>query len=131
MFVVDNKFNVGEECYSIYRGSTSVECPICEGTKKILYKGYTIHCNKCSYDGKIYTPEFVVCKVKVKRIRTSRFLKENGEEANDIRYVITPIEPTTMKGKKREEGKLFKTREEAEEFCKFVNAGEVKLQKEI
>ena len=131
MFVVDNKFDVGEECYSVYRGFVSSKCPICEGAKKIVYKGYEIPCSKCNWNGEVAIKELGVCKVVIRRIKVTRFIRENGEEANDIRYVVKPIEPNIINGKKREETKLFKTYEEAKEFCEKANAGEAKLQAEI
>ncbi len=31
MHTVNNKFEIGEECYSVYRKPTHYECPICNG----------------------------------------------------------------------------------------------------
>ena len=30
MYSVENKFEIGEECYSIYRKPTHYKCPICD-----------------------------------------------------------------------------------------------------
>ena len=42
MYTVENKFEIGEECYSVYRKPTHYKCPICEGNGKFPYKGYEI-----------------------------------------------------------------------------------------
>ena len=44
MYTVENKFEIGEECYSVYRKPTHYKCPICEGNGKFPYKGYEIWC---------------------------------------------------------------------------------------
>ena len=42
MYSVENKFEIGEECYSVYRKPTHYKCPICEGNGKFKYNGYEI-----------------------------------------------------------------------------------------
>ena len=56
MKTIDNKFEIGEECYTYARENVEVVCPVCKGTKKILYSGYGIPCKQCNTTGKI------VCK---------------------------------------------------------------------
>ena len=31
MYVINNKFEIGEECYTAYRNPVSYTCPVCEG----------------------------------------------------------------------------------------------------
>lgn len=31
MFIIDNKFKIGEECYTVYRKPIHHKCSICEG----------------------------------------------------------------------------------------------------
>ena len=40
MYTIDNKFEIGEECYSVYRKPIHYKCPICEGTGRFLHNGY-------------------------------------------------------------------------------------------
>ena len=39
MYTVDNKFEVGEECYTVCRETTKYKCPFCEGKGKKEYNG--------------------------------------------------------------------------------------------
>lgn len=74
MYTVENKFEIGEECYSVYRKSTHYKCPICEENGKFPYKGYEIWCKNCSGSGKLHNPKqsvMAVCKVKVRRLIAS------------------------------------------------------------
>ena len=85
MYSVENKFEIGEECYSVYRKPTHYKCPICEGNGKFTYKGYEIWCKNCSGSGKLHNPKqsvMAVCKVKVRRLIASiTTAKENIQNA--------------------------------------------------
>ena len=60
MHTIDNKFEIGEECYTYARENMEITCPICKGTKKISYNGYEIHCKQCNTTGKIVSKQTVV-----------------------------------------------------------------------
>lgn len=34
MRTIDNKFEIGEECYTYARENLAIICPVCKGTKK-------------------------------------------------------------------------------------------------
>ena len=53
MKTIDNKFEIGEECYTYARENVEIVCHVCKGTKKILYDGYEIPCKQCNTTGKI------------------------------------------------------------------------------
>ena len=121
MFTVDNKFDIGEECYSVYRKPTQYECPICKGEGKFKYNGYYIWCKNCNATGKLHNPKQYVletCKVQIRRIKVSRF-----EEKNSIKYVVVPRE-ANINVRNRGEENLFKTKDEAEKYCIEVNTKE-------
>lgn len=123
MFTVDNKFDIGEECYSVYRKPTHYKCPICEGKGQFEYNGYMIQCRNCNGTGKLHNPKqyvLAVCKVKIRRIKVSRF-----EEENSIKYVVDPMESDCVNIKNRGENNLFKTKEEAEKYCVEVNTKQI------
>lgn len=124
MFTVDNKFEIGEEVYTAYRKPTHHKCPVCEGNGKFLHNGYEVWCRNCNGTGKLYNPkQYVldVCKVRVRRIKVSRY-----EEVNSIKYCVTPIEPALINVKNRSDNNLFKTIEEAEQYCVDVNTDKIK-----
>ena len=102
MKTIDNKFEIGEECYTYARENVEVICPICKGTKKILYNGYEIPCKQCNCTGKIVTKQTVVEPHKVR-------VDSVGEYINV---------------RNRGESSLFKTLEECEQKCKEINQGE-------
>ena len=124
MYSVENKFEIGEECYSVYRKPTHYKCPICEGNGKFPYKGYEIWCKNCSGSGKLYNPKqsvMVVCKVKVRRLIVSIW-----KDQITIKYKVDGVDEFKLVNvRNRSENNLFKTEEEAEKYCVDVNTKEV------
>ena len=124
MYTVENKFEIGEECYSVYRKPTHYKCPICEGNGKFPYKGYEIWCKNCSGSGKLYNPKqsvMVVCKVKVRRLIVSIW-----KDQITIKYKVDGVDEFKLVNvRNRSENNLFKTEEEAEKYCVDVNTKEV------
>ena len=124
MYTVENKFEIGEECYSIYRKPTHYKCPICEGNGKFPYKGYEIWCKNCSGSGKLYNPKqsvMAVCKVKVRRLIVSIW-----KDQITIKYKVDGVDEFKLLNvRNRSENNLFKTEEEAEKYCVDVNTKEV------
>ena len=113
MYTVENKFEIGEECYSVYRKPTHYKCPICEGNGKFPYKGYEIWCKNCSGSGKLHNPKqsvMAVCKVKVRRLIASIW-----QDQITIKYKVDGVDEFKLVNvRNRGENNLFKTKEEAE-----------------
>lgn len=124
MHTIDNKFELGEECWSVYREKISYRCPVCNGEMEITYKGYKIPCPACDGNGFEESSKCTMthCKVKIKRVIASI-----GENEVDIRYNVEPIGKNrfNINVKHRNESMLFKTEEEAESFCIAVNKKEI------
>ena len=124
MYTVENKFEIGEECYSVYRKPTHHKCPICEGNGKFPYKGYEIWCKNCSGSGKLHNPKqsvMAVCKVKVRRLIVSIW-----KDQITIKYKVDGVDDFKLVNvRNRGENNLFKTKEEAEKYCVDVNTKEV------
>ena len=124
MYSVENKFEIGEECYSVYRKPTHYKCPICEGNGKFPYKGYEIWCKICSGSGKLHKPKqsvMAVCKVKVRRLIASIW-----QDQITIKYKVDGVDEFKLLNvRNRSENNLFKTEEEAEKYCVDVNTKEV------
>ena len=120
MKTIDNKFEIGEECYTYARENVEIVCPICQGTKKILYNGYEIPCKQCNTTGKIVCKQTVVTphKVKIRRIVASIW-----DNATTIKYKVDSI-GEYINIRNRGESSLFKTLEECEQKCKEINQGE-------
>ena len=124
MYSVENKFEIGEECYSVYRKPTHYKCPICEGNGKFPYKGYEIWCKNCNGSGKLHYPKqsvMAVCKVKVRRLIASIW-----EDQITIKYKVDGVDEFKLVNvRNRGENNLFKTKEEAEKYCVDVNTKEI------
>ena len=124
MYSVENKFEIGEECYSVYRKPTHYKCPICEGNGKFPYKGYEIWCKNCNGSGKLHNPKqsvMAVCKVKVRRLIVSIW-----QDQITIKYKVDGVDEFKLVNvRNRGENNLFKTKEEAEKYCVDVNTKEV------
>ena len=122
MFTVENKFEIGEECYSFYRKPIHFKCPICDGNGKFMYNGYDIWCKNCSGSGKLHNPKqsvLTVCKVKVRRIIASIL-----NEQITIKYKVNCGGGILGNVNSRSENNLFKTEEEAEKYCTMLNQTE-------
>ena len=124
MYTVENKFEIGEEYYSVYRKPTHYKCPICEGNGKFPYKGYEIWCKNCSGSGKLHNPKqsvMAVCKVKVRRLIASIW-----KDQITIKYKVDGVDEFKLLNvRNRGENNLFKTKEEAEKYCVDVNTKEI------
>ena len=120
MKTIDNKFEIGEECYTYARENVEIVCPVCKGTKKILYNGYEIPCKQCNTIGKIVCKQTVATphKVKIRRIVASIW-----DNVTTIKYKVDPI-GEYINIRNRGESSLFKTLEECEQKCKEINQGE-------
>ena len=120
MKIIDNKFEIGEECYTYARENVAIICPICKGTKKIVYNNYEIPCKQCDASGKIVGKQTVVAPHKV-RIR--RIVANIWNDVTTIKYKVDSI-GEYINVRNRGESYLFKTFEECEQKCKEINQGE-------
>lgn len=119
MYTVENKFEIGEECYTVCRTTTKYKCPFCEGKGKKEYNGYEIGCSNCRGTGKLDNPKetvLVVCKVRVRRLIASIW-----KDQITIKYKVDCIDDIYRNIRNRGETSLFKTVEEAEKYCVEVN----------
>lgn len=125
MYIVNNKFEIGEECYSIYRKPIHYKCPICQGEGQFKYNGYNIWCKNCNGSGKLHNYKqsvMVVCMVKIRRIIASIW-----QDQVTIKYKVDGIDEFKfINVRNRSENNLFKTKEEAEKYCIEVNTKETK-----
>lgn len=120
MFTVDNKFEVGEECYSVYRKPITYKCPICEGNGFFEHKGYKVPCSNCNQTGVLKDLShrvLDVCKVRINKVVAS--LDNIGSVC--IKYRTKQFGNIDYNVRNRNENTLFKTKEEAENYCKEVN----------
>lgn len=120
MHTVENKFEIGEECYSVYRKPIHYKCPICEGKGRFEHNGYDVWCKNCNGSGKLHnSKQFVmaVCKVRIRRIIASIW-----NDQITVKYKVDGIDEFKFVNiKNRSEESLFKTKEEAEKYCVEVN----------
>lgn len=123
MYTIDNKFEIGEECYSVYRKPVNYKCPFCNGNGKLIHNGYEIHCKSCNGSGELRNPrQYVmdVCKVKVKRAIVSIWATHMS-----IKYKVECVDDYSINVTNRSETTLFKTLEEAEKYCVNVNTEQI------
>lgn len=127
MHTVNNKFEIGEECYSVYRKPTHYERPICKGKGQFLYNGYDIWCKNCSGSGKLHNPKqsvLAVCKVRIRRLVASIW-----NDQTTIKYKVDGVDEFRfVKVNNRGENNLFKTIEEAEIYCVEANTKQIAPQ---
>lgn len=114
MYLVKNKFEIGEECYTFYKQHIHYKCPICEGQGSFMHNGYKVQCRNCNGTGKLHNAHqhvLAVCKVKISSIKALF----NGNDVS-IKYKVNAVE-CSCGVNNRSESHLFKTAEEAEKYC--------------
>lgn len=119
MITVDNKFEVGEKAFTVYRVPVTYKCPICEGNGKFEHNGYEVQCKKCNGLGKLHdahstllsTTEVTISSVKI---------SWNGTNIS-IRYKVY----SSKNVRNRSEETMFKTLEETEKYCRCINTKEL------
>ena len=90
MILVENKFNIGDECYTGYRQPVKYKCPICEGNGVFTHNGYSVKCSNCCGTGNLHNSRqfiLVVGKVKINKV-VATF---NGEEVM-VKYKVSAID---------------------------------------
>ena len=123
MYTVNNKFEIGEECYSVHRTMTEHECPFCKGDGKIICNGYYISCGTCHGTGKIKNPKETV--LAVVKVRVRRLIVSIWKDQITVKYKVDCIDDICRNIRNRSETSLFKTIEEAEQYCLEVNTKQV------
>lgn len=119
MITVDNKFEVGEKAFTVYRVPVHYKCPVCEGEGNFIHNGYEVQCKKCSGSGKLHDAHNTLLaptEVTVSSIKISY----NGSKES-VRYKLY----SSKNVKNRSEETMFKTIEEADDYCKCVNTKEI------
>ena len=123
MYTVNNKFEIGEECYTSIREKIKCDCPVCKGSGEFMFNGYKVKCKQCNGTGKIETNQTLLttCKVKVRRL-----IAVIWEDEIIIKYKVNCADEIYRNVENRQENNLFKTLEEAERYCREVNMGQIK-----
>ena len=122
MYQINNKFTIGDECYSYYRKPVHYPCPICEGKGNFQHNGYTIICKNCSGSGKLHNAHQTVaepCKVKIRSIKATVIT-----DSVSIRYVVKATNPE-ISIKNRSESNLFQSDEACIAYCRQINTKEI------
>lgn len=123
MYTVENKFEIGEECYSVHRVPVQYKCPICEGKGNFEHNGHNIWCRNCNGTGKLHDAKICileVCKVEITRIIAS--IIKNGIT---VKYKVRSVDDIYCNIRNRSECTLFKTKEEADNYCVGVNTKQI------
>lgn len=119
MIEINNKFEIGEEVYTGVRVPVKYKCPICEGQGKFMHNGYEVRCSNCCGSGKLHNShQFLLEPVKV-RIR--RIIASIWNDATTVKYKVDCSEANV---RNRSESALFRSFEEAEQYCKECNTKE-------
>lgn len=115
MLNVDNKFEIGQEVYTIAMLPTEHICPVCDGKGSFVHNGHEVNCPKCN-NGKLFDSKNriykVIGKYTISGIRIKTYSELNGIKCN-VGYIVGEY--------KRPEERLFATYEEAELACDRLN----------
>jgi len=110
-----NKFEIGQEVYTVIRKPIQYNCPVCDGSGKFNHNGYDVKCPHCNGSGKLYDKKtlwnVVEDKVSIRTIRAN--IHSSGGQS--IKYKVNCNNDYRINS--RPESQLFLTLEEAEKFC--------------
>lgn len=113
MITINNKFEVGEEVYSIRAMPMENTCDICKGNGVINYEGKELRCPQCKGDKVIVNDTYKIWKVIPEKLKIGAIKASfNGTDCR-VKYKAS--------GLKRAEQNLFKTFEEAQKRCDELN----------
>lgn len=116
MIEINNKFEIGEELYTGVRVPVKYKCPICEGQGKFMHNGYEVRCSNCCESGKLHNShQFLLEPVKV---RVRRIIASIWKDVITVKYKVDCNEANV---KNRSESALFRSLEDAEQYCKECN----------
>lgn len=113
MIEVNNKFNIGEEVYSIRTEPIANTCDLCKGNGFIVYEEKELRCPQCKGTKVIINDKFKMWKVIPEKLKVSSMRVNINETTCSIRYNLSGI--------KRAEQNLFNTFEEAQKRCDELN----------
>ena len=86
MLQIDNKFEIGQEVYVIWKVHSKNECPACKGEGHKIIDGNTYICKKCMGDGWLSDRKKIYQSLGMKTVFAIKtFKNENGSE---IRYHV-------------------------------------------
>ncbi len=106
---------------TVYRKPIDFTCPFCEGKGEFAYNGYKLFCKTCDGTGKLHNAEqtvLAVCRVRIRRIIASI----GSDNTISIKYKVD-CSDFHINVRNRYENMLFKTFEEAENYCTLSNSG--------
>ena len=116
---VNNKYNCGDELYTVVRKPIKYDCPVCDGSGIFQHNGYDVKCPHCCGSGKVHDGKTLWCvadeKVKIRRIIASIW-----EDQITCKYKVN-YSGTDCNINNRSENNLFVNKEDAENWCKENN----------
>ena len=122
MITINNKFEIGEKAFTVYRVPVDYKCPICEGNGKFEHNLYEVRCKNCNGTGLLHDTHNTllgVAEVTVSGIKVSC----NGENVS-VKYRVH----SDKNIRNRQESTMFKSLEVAELYCKSVNTKEIRAE---
>jgi len=111
-----NKFNVGDEAYTVIRKPIQYDCPVCDGTGKFNHNGYNVKCPHCCGTGKLTDKKTLWNVVEEKVTIGSIRVNIHSNNGQSIKYKVY-CKNVLYTINSRPESQLFLTIEEAEKFC--------------
>jgi DnaJ-class molecular chaperone len=118
MITINNKFNVGDEIYTIVRVPLKYDCPVCKGTGAFVHNEHDIKCPRCCGSGKLHDNK-MVNEATDKLIVTSLRVSFNGVDSS-VRYKLHGNYKSKWI-KHRAEDNIFACKEEAEQRALELN----------
>jgi len=113
MILVENKFNLKEEIYSIWQQPIKNKCGLCEGEGSFLHKEESIRCPQCRGTGVVVNEKYRAWEVMSQKLTISSVKATVNRHDVNIRYKAC--------GYGRVEANLFHTKEEAQNRCNELN----------
>jgi len=113
--ILNNKFEIGQDVYTVIRKPIQYDCPLCNGTGKFNHNGYDVKCPHCIGSGKLFDSKTLWNVVEENVIIRSIKANIHGVDSQTLKYKVSCKSDYRINS--RPQSQLFLTIEEAEKFC--------------
>ena len=118
MYVVNNRYGIGDNAWTIKRIPVIDECPYCKGNGLVIQNGREVPCAFCDRIGMIGKQKTMIKAVQVVVNSITIRISQNETE---VRYKVK--QKSNGETNSRTERLLYNTRKEAESMAQLINDG--------
>ena len=112
---VNNKYNLGDELYTVVRKPIKYGCPVCDGSGVFMHNGYNVKCPHCYGIGKLQDNKTLWC-VADEKVVVRRIIVSIWKDQTTCKYKVN-YSGSDCNINNRGEDNLYWNKEDAEAWC--------------